>query len=460
MKNPLDKFKKTIKHFYKYEIFWYENNQNSLGIKKWDISEAVINIKHTTTLYSQPACLKFTIKKPPTTYEMKFDWEEFEFVFNQIYENVDKELGSMVQFKINNQNIFQGYVFTTEVKENGDMDVVCYDQMRYLQNKVAFIVGTDGTNGTKKTQTLSDVFNQVCTELQVDKFRIEGEARNCNVNLDYKVFIDKSYFDVLQWCLDEMNIYYAKNTPNIVSVNSEENIVMSGGTLPVRFFIRDEFGTLVLTDIEYYTQNKKIQNANFDGRWTGSEVYTKYGASGKENQFIYLGDDSLMTSAKFTSSIDKDVYNEIQLYSIEEEEKEMVTTDGNGEEVKQKGKQKIGRTRVEAYSDSLQKKWGTLRYMKEVDPNLKKDQLVELTNLLATVYFQPKRTVSMDSLGIVGVDAGIVIVLDVNAFNYGSDNIFRRFLWVESAEHDYGDIHTMRLNFTNPTKIGKVERLQ
>jgi hypothetical protein len=414
-----------------------------------DMSEVVYDIKHTTSIEYTPTTLKFKI--PPLSKDNKLNSDKCHIT-----------IGACVQFKVNKVPVFLGYVFNMTITQDGTIDVLCYDQIRYLKNKVAFIVGTDGTNGTKKTQTLKEVFNQICTELKVNQYKIEGEALNNTVQIPYKVFIDSTYIDVLKYCIDEVTIYH----------NKIENKLE-----PVYFILQDDYGVLTLTDIRNEVNKKvlreslgKFDNIEIYPQWTGGEAYVNavlnYEINNGEVQIadvkgynpIIIGDESLLTEAKYKISIDDNVYNEIQLYTELEEEVEEKFKDADGEETTEKVRIKKGKTLQNIANNTLMDRWGTLRIMHKVHNTITESEMNTLLKKMLEVYSQPKRTLTINALGVTGVNAGTLIEVDISNFNkllweYGIIPNHNNRLWVVSAEHDYSNGHTMKLTMCHITAV-------
>ncbi len=71
-------------------------------------------IQWNTERYGSPSSLKFTVIKDPS-----LNFSE----------------GDAVRMKVDNQEVFYGFVFTKKRSKDESIDVVAYDQMRYLKNK-------------------------------------------------------------------------------------------------------------------------------------------------------------------------------------------------------------------------------------------------------------------------------------------------------------------------------------
>lgn len=137
-----------------------------------------------------------------------------------------------------------------------------------------------------------------------------------------------------------------------------------------------------------------------------------------------IGDGSLVTDYTYKTDIDKDTYNSIKLVQPNEE--------SGG---------------VDAYiaqdSDNI-KRWGLLQLYQTVDNDLNTAQIKAQAEATLTYYNRRMRTLSIESLGIVGLNAGQMIFVKID--NLGDINL-NKYMLVEKATHTFeNDLHTMSLD--------------
>lgn len=137
-----------------------------------------------------------------------------------------------------------------------------------------------------------------------------------------------------------------------------------------------------------------------------------------------IGDGSLVTDYTYKTDIDKDTYNSIKLVQPNEE--------SGG---------------VDAYiaqdSDNI-KRWGLLQLYQTVDNDLNAAQIKAQAEATLTYYNRRMRTLSIESLGIVGLNAGQMIFVKID--NLGDINL-NKYMLVEKATHTFeNDLHTMSLD--------------
>lgn len=151
--------------------------------------------------------------------------------------------GSDVVFRIpNKQNIFRGKVFTTSYDKDKELEVVAYDQTRYLKNSDTYVF---------KNMTAHEIFEKICKDW----------------NLPYEIRARVDYI-----CVP----FAHDNRPlaEIIQLALDNTFVFTQEYL----FIRDVFGVLVLDNLANYRRNyildKDLLAENFSySRSIDSGVY-------------------------------------------------------------------------------------------------------------------------------------------------------------------------------------------
>ena len=121
--------------------------------------------------------------------------------------------GNSVVLKVNNQNIFFGFVFSKRRDKEHIIKVTCYDQMRYLKNKDTYIY----TN-----KTAADVIRMVAADFELSL----GEIASTSYVIPCRDESNTSLFDIIYTALDK-------------------ELVHAGNM----FVLFDDFGKLTLRDI-------------------------------------------------------------------------------------------------------------------------------------------------------------------------------------------------------------------
>ena len=423
---------------------WITDRNNKL--KGYDVSELVHDIEYTTSLYDQAGKLTFSLEKDP----------------NGI---LRLENGQQVRFWNGNYGVFSGYIFKISTNRSEKYSVTAYDKLRYFQNHDFRTIG----EGEK---TIVDVFKEICTRLGFDDYKITGYAAENGatlMKLHKHNWNDVSYFEMLKDCLDEMNRRSIADTKMDASgtvIDSYSNILDKDAK---KYFIRDNFGVIELTDIEYITNGWTSDNLTAAAE-AGSVEWKKdmngetVGVTAKIAPLI-IGDKSLLTDYTYEISIDNSTYNEIiyvesgdkekteKAQSKDAESNEIVRADwrkhiqegsandaevlhaydlylqglypGCGEKTKAQAQQILAQQAAknpnkenEKVSDNVYpciaqsrdeesiKKYGLLRLVKTVNAGATKEQLDEYTKLALYEYNNVGKSLKIEALGFDGMNAG------------------------------------------------------
>jgi hypothetical protein len=158
---------------------------------------------------------------------------------------VDFSHGSAVSLMVDDHRMFNGYVFTITKRPNSS-EVICYDKIRYLGSKDSLVMS-------------STSIKKVCDQVK-ESTGIEISVTGGETSLGKKVFDNQSYYQMIQWSLDED-----------LKKSNEMHIV------------RDEYGDLKVLDVSTLMHP------------------------------IVIGDGSLLTDWEFSSSIDESTYTTVKL---------------------------------------------------------------------------------------------------------------------------------------------------
>ena len=136
---------------------------------------------------------------------------------------------------------------------------------------------------------------------------------------------------------------------------------------------------------------------------------------------VVIGDKSLLTDYTYKTDIDEQTYNSVKLARPNEE---------------------TGRADVFVAQDSGNiAKWGLLQLYQTVDGDLNDAQIKEQAESTLEYYNQRQRTLSVESLGVVGLRAGQMILMKVEALG---DISLDQFVLLEKVTHTFeNNSHTM-----------------
>lgn len=443
----------------------------------FDVSLLVHDIEHTTSITGQAGKLTFQMEKDP----------------NGI---LHIENGMKVLFWHNECEIFSGFIFRIGTDKSQVVQVTAYDNMRYLQNH-------DFRSISEAEKTLAELFTEICNAMQVD-FRVEGIAKTDSKKLHAHNWVDVSLFDILSECMNEMNIIhmaervYNGNGKYLDEEGKRYDEKFSDKkAISPRFFIHDDFGTLVLDDITHFSivrktgiiTNKEIE---FSNKWQ----YSKDGSEVADYQPLIIGDRSLLTDYKYEVSIDGNTATEVMIVesgnqkrsneasssNVRENWRELIrTAHANDDEIHhaywlwrngqytpgpvtlqefKKYEQELaqpdgGDKKLPVYpcvsmkhDDEKVAKWGVLRNIRTIGADYTKEQLDEYVRLVAEATENEEKSLHLDALGFDGMIAGSGFFLELKNLGYKKegDRDTREDFYVENATHHYGEIHTMSLD--------------
>ena len=268
-------------------------------------------------------------------------------------------------------------------------------------------------------------------------------------NLNLKHFADVSYFDILQHCMNEERV----RSTEIKTMNEDGSFTQTydptklDKIFPTVYFIRDNFGTLELNDIESNVKYRRVNNDEGTSKlgWYGGQLvgYNEYNRPQLEP--LIIGDESLLTDYQYELDIDKNTYNEIYVLNT--------TSDGEGEKtedgrylVTSDGK----RLGIAEQDNNSIEKYGLLRKIQNVKNAMDEAKLKEYAKLALKVYSSPSRTMKLEALGFNGINAGDGFLLRLKKLGIES------MVYVLSATHHYNaDLHTMTLEISTADNMSE-----
>lgn len=302
--------------------------------KIWNASNATTNITYETNRTGSPGTLKFTVLKSGTLSFVE---------------------GDIVRFSVDGQLIFYGWVFTKSKDRWGEIDVTCYDRMRYLKANASY---------SFYGQTAGDIIKQIAEDFQLET----ADIADTGFAIPSLVETDQSCLDIIQGVV--------------------EQTLLNTGKLYVFYDNGDGLCLQLAEDM-------------------------------KSN--IMIGDKSLVLDYTYKTDIDEQTYNSVKIAMANEET----------------GKADVY---VARDTDNIAR-WGLLQLYQKVDNDSNSAQLKAQAEATLSYYNRRLRTLKVSSLGVLGLRAGQMILMQIE--NLGDINL-NQWLLIEKITHTFeNDKHTM-----------------
>lgn len=110
--------------------------------------------------------------------------------FNIFQDNIIKfGEGNAIRVKLNNSNVFYGFIFQHKRNKDSSVQVIAYDQLRYFKNKDTYIY---------ENKTASELLTMIAKDFNLKC----GTVENTKYKIDSRVEEDKTLFDVVLNALD------------------------------------------------------------------------------------------------------------------------------------------------------------------------------------------------------------------------------------------------------------------
>lgn len=167
----------------------YQNNKTG---DSFDITELITNASWETKRSGSPAKLELSVLRDPSVV-----WEE----------------GGVVSVKLQDRNLFYGYVFKVSQSEKEEAEITAYDQTRYLKNKETYVF-----SGVRADQVLSKIAADFKLKL--------GTIPNTGYVIPSMVEDGKPLFDIILGALDRTLVHAGR-----------------------MFYLWDDFGSLRLSEV-------------------------------------------------------------------------------------------------------------------------------------------------------------------------------------------------------------------
>ncbi|MBD2846187.1 hypothetical protein IDH44_13355 [Paenibacillus sp. IB182496] len=164
----------------------------------WDLSQLVSELSWKTSRIGRPASLEFTLLQQPHTVTNRFRCEN----------------GYIVRLRVDERDLFYGYVFSVSGGKSEDMRVLAYDQVRYLMTSDTYVLSD---------VTATEVVQRIATDFELQLGRLDDTG----YRIPTMVEDGQKLLDVICKALDLTLIHSGRN-----------------------FVFFDDFGELTIRNIE------------------------------------------------------------------------------------------------------------------------------------------------------------------------------------------------------------------
>ena len=307
---------------------------NKTSGKIWECSNSVSTVSWETERTGSPGKLTFTIIKSG------------DLSFTE---------GDIVRFSVDGQLQFYGWVFTKSKNRWGEIDVTCYDRLRYLKANASY-----GFYG----QTVGQIVQQIAGDLQLDV----GAIADTGYQIPSLIEKDQSCLDIIE--------------------SAVQQTLLNTGSIYVFY---DDGNGLALQKPEDMKSS------------------------------VLIGEKSLLTDYTYKTGIDSQTYNSVKLARPNEET-------GMADVVVSQDSDTIGQ-------------WGMLQLYQTVDGDVNTAQMAAQADATLQYYNRRLRTLSVESLGVPGLRAGMMVLMKVPGL--GDINL-DQYVLLEKVSHTWkNDQHTM-----------------
>lgn len=386
-----------------------------------EITNAPLNLTYELTVYNKKDTLLIE-PQDGITLDRSPDLAPAKLTFNVLKDPLlDIQEGDLVNFKVNGELIFVGYIFEKSRSKNNIIQVTCYDQCRYLKSEGYYIF--DGKNSA------SELIIALSKDLGIKL----GEIAPTEYKIS-RVFDGKSYQDILLTMLKLTSI----NSPKIPvkALNAKKTKTLN----PDKY--RGGYSGLdnVRMDKDSHaerTLNPEKADHTFDEISTDVKrkpIYVAYDDNGlltvKElNDMVtdILIDASQVEDYEYISSIDRNTFTQI-----------LVVREAKTGSDKHKEAYRTGG----AYASEETKRWGVLQ--KVYKPDEKDLNAIEKAKIMLDKLARKTHTLRLKGcLGRTVIRPGSGIWLN---FDIG-DQILNELVYVQAVTHNFSNNkHTMDLD--------------
>lgn len=386
-----------------------------------EITNAPLNLTYELTVKNQKDMLLIE-PQDGITLDRSPDLAPAKLTFNVLKDPLlDIQEGDLVNFKVNGELIFVGYIFEKSRSKNNIIQVTCYDQCRYLKSEGYYIF--DGKNSA------SELIIALSKDLGIKL----GEIAPTEYKIS-RVFDGKSYQDILLTMLKLTSI----NSPKIPvkALNAKKTKTLNPDKYRGGYSGLDSVRMDKDSHAEH-TLNPEKADHTFDEISTDVKrkpIYVAYDDNGlltvKElNDMVtdILIDASQVEDYEYISSIDRNTFTQI-----------LVVREAKTGSDKHKEAYRTGG----AYALEETKRWGVLQ--KVYKPDEKDLNAIEKAKIMLDKLARKTHTLRLKGcLGrtIIRPGSGIWLNFDIG------DQILNELVYVQAVTHNFSNNkHTMDLD--------------
>ncbi len=173
-------------------------------------------IEHNQKLYSPvlEGGLTWTTDRKGAPGQLTFTVIKENSISSEEYDELDFTEGDHVRLRIDDVDVFYGFVFTKKRNKQGTISVTAYDQLRYLKNKDTYVY---------ENKTASEFVRMIASDFHLQT----GDIEDTKFKIPSRVEENTSLFDMIQNALD-LTLYNRQKM----------------------FVLYDDYGKIALKDIE------------------------------------------------------------------------------------------------------------------------------------------------------------------------------------------------------------------
>ncbi|GJM70258.1 hypothetical protein HMSSN036_24740 [Paenibacillus macerans] len=213
------------------------NRQGTGNDAEWDVSEIVKGLSWKTSRIGKAGSVSFTLIKGSP-------FQTSNFTYNN---------GDIVRVRVNDTNVFHGYIFSIDEGRDEAVKITAYDQIRYLMNTDTYVF--TGVTATEVVQRIAKDFNLKLGTVADTKHRIPTMTEDGKKLLD---IIDKAitltfhhtgrdyclYDDFGSLCLREVN-------------DAGLDLIIGDGSLMYDYEVKRSIDSDTYNQIKLYKDNKE-----------------------------------------------------------------------------------------------------------------------------------------------------------------------------------------------------------
>jgi len=326
----------------------YDPNSSQVRLfsEAYDVTSCSCDIKYKTVLYGSCGQMTWRMIHPDC-------------------QSLFKE-GDRVRLYLDGKCRFCGFIFTRSFKQQGDMNVVAFDYLRYFKSPLIYNKNMLASQDGKTGLTASEIFQKLCQDLKLP-FELQYTS---SIPVPPKRYDRSSAFSIMEDAINQTIINSPDETKEYLCYFHESNI-----------------------DEETLKQNSGVVQLHLRNNLTTDCPIT---------------DSDLLVDYNCETSIDKQTYNRVILYKNEKS-----YLGKNGKTLKT-GKTigqivRIAPSSPENYKTTSEGKYGFLPYYHQCPDSYSEGQMDNVAKQLLDILDRPTASLNLTCYGILGMRAGYLV---------------------------------------------------